>query len=216
MDLDLTELSPAQVYFLMIQTVVPRPVAWVLSDSGEGRHNLAPFSYFNGICSSPPLCMISVGHKKDGSKKDTWRNIEERDDFVLHIGSPEHAGAISATSAGLVHGDSEVDLARLETVPFEGSRLPRVVGPRVAYACRRHRILELGDGPQGVIFGELRAVWIDDAIVDAGAERLKIDPMKLDPISRLGGDDYGRLGEVFTVSRPGAQGPGNPAGGLVR
>jgi flavin reductase (DIM6/NTAB) family NADH-FMN oxidoreductase RutF len=203
MHLSFDELSPGQIYHLMIQTIVPRPIAWVLSDNGDDSFNLAPFSYFNGICSAPPLCMISVGHKRDGSKKDTWRNIEERDDYVLHIGSTEHAEMISATSASLPHGDSEITANELSTTPLDGSRLPRLVGPRVAFACRKHRILELGDGPQGVIFGEITAAWIDDAVVLEAGDKPRLDPRKLDPLSRLGGNDYGVLGDVRSVERPG-------------
>jgi len=202
MHLSFTELSPRQIYRLMTQTIVPRPIAWVLSDNGDGGFNLAPFSYFNGICSTPPLCMISVGHKRDGSKKDTWRNIEERADYVLHITSAEHAELVSATAASLPHGESEITASGLSTAPLEGSRLPRVVGPKVALVCRKHRILELGEGPQGVIFGEITAAWIDDEVVLETDGNPLLDPRRLDPLSRLGGNDYGTLGDVRSVERP--------------
>ena len=78
MDIDLAALGPAQVYGLMTQTLIPRPIAWVLSENSDGGLNLAPFSYFNAVCSSPPLVMISVGKKPDGSFKDTRVNIEGR------------------------------------------------------------------------------------------------------------------------------------------
>jgi len=201
-DVDFAALSPARAYHLMIQAIVPRPIAWVLSDHGNGAFNLAPFSYFMGITSDPPLLMISVGHKRDGTRKDTWTNIAERDDFVVHIGSAEHAAAITATAESLPHGESELGLAELETTPLAGSRLPRVVGPRIALACRRHRILELGNRPQGVIVGEIRAAWIDEAVVDTSGEHPRIDPRALDPLARLGGDDYAILGDVRTVTRP--------------
>ena len=203
MNVDFQDLTQGQIYHLMIQTIVPRPIAWVLSDSGGGSWNLAPFSYFNGISSAPPLCMLSIGHKKDGSRKDTWVNIDERQDFVVHISSSEHADSVTASSRSLDHGESEVELGGLQTVPFEGSRLPRLVGPRVAFACRKHRILELGEGPQGVVFGEIHAAWLDDSIVRQQDGRLRVDAVALDPLARLGGEEYASLGDVFVVKRPG-------------
>ena len=202
MDVLFSKLSPSQVYHCMIQLIVPRPVAWVLSDSGGECWNLAPFSYFNGISSAPPLCMLSIGHKPDGARKDTWINIDERDEFVVHISSPPLAEDVSRSAAALPHGASEVDAGGLQLAAFPGQRLPRVVGPKAALFCRKHRIVELGDGPQGVIFGEIQAAWLDDAIAANDGSRLRVDAQELDPLARLGGDDYAGLGEVFTVARP--------------
>jgi flavin reductase (DIM6/NTAB) family NADH-FMN oxidoreductase RutF len=186
----------------MIQVIVPRPVAWVLSDSGQQRWNLAPFSYFNGIASRPPLCMLSIGHKPDGARKDTWVNIDEREEFVVHIASPAMAVAVSESAASLPHGVSEVEVADLQLAAFPGQRLPRVVGPKVALFCRKHRIVEIGAAPQAVVFGEIAAAWLDDAIVTREGSRLRIDARALDPLARLGGDDYAGLGPPFTVERP--------------
>ena len=78
MEIDLDSLSANGVYHTLTRTVIPRPVAWVLSENAGGDYNLAPFSYFNAICSDPPLIMISVGKKPDGSSKDTRVNITAR------------------------------------------------------------------------------------------------------------------------------------------
>ena len=79
MILDLSELKPAQVYFQMIQTLVPRPIAWVLSEIEQNKYNLAPFSYFNAVCSDPPLIMLSVGKKPDGSYTYVQYNAKDSD-----------------------------------------------------------------------------------------------------------------------------------------
>lgn len=202
MNLQFSQLTPSQVYHCMIQVIVPRPVAWVLSDSGHERWNLAPFSYFTGVSSAPPICMLSIGHKPDGSRKDTWTNIDQRDEFVIHISSPALAEDVSRSAASLPHGASEVEVGNLLLAAFPGQRLPRVVGPKVALFCRKHRIVEIGDGPQAVIFGEISAAWLDDAVVTSDGSRLRIDAQQLDPLARLGGDDYAGLGSVFSVERP--------------
>ncbi len=146
MYIDLSELSPNQVYYSMIQTLVPRPVAWVLSDngtrsaSGAASYNLAPFSYFTGISSKPPTIMISVGKKPDGSFKDTRVNIEARGQFVVHIAHRELAPSVTESSRTLAHGESELDRLDLDLADFADFRLPRIAGCRVAMATDR-RIL---------------------------------------------------------------------------
>lgn len=201
MNFDLSELSPNRVYYTMIQTLVPRPVAWVLSDNGNECFNLAPFSYFNGVASDPPLLMISVGKKPDGSLKDTRTNIIERNEFVIHIAHREMAPLVTETSRVLPAGESELDNVNLETVPFGDFRLPRLKDCRVALACERYRVDDITP-TQAMILGEVKAIYVDDAVItedDKG--RAKIHADKIDPITRLGGDEYGLFGGVVNVPR---------------
>ena len=121
MIINLSDLKPAQVYFQMIQTLIPRPIAWVLSEIDPGKYNLAPFSYFNAVCSNPPLIMLSVGKKPDGGHKDTRVNIEQRNDFVVHIAHREVLDDLNQSSATLDANTSEVDLLGIETTAFDGS-----------------------------------------------------------------------------------------------
>jgi flavin reductase (DIM6/NTAB) family NADH-FMN oxidoreductase RutF len=203
MILDLDELAPNQTYFQMIQTLIPRPIAWVLTEHGNGSLNLAPFSYFTAVCAQPPLVMISVGHKPDGSVKDTRANIEERGDFVIHIAHCQMLEALNASSATLAADVSEIDELGLATVPFAGSRLPRLAEARVAYACECYDIQEIGPGKQSLIFGRIRHIYLDDGIVDTSVEgRIKVDAGKLDPIARLGASEYATLSEVVSLKRP--------------
>jgi flavin reductase (DIM6/NTAB) family NADH-FMN oxidoreductase RutF len=203
MILDLDELAPNQTYFQMIQTLIPRPIAWVLSENAGGSYNLAPFSYFTAVCAEPPLVMISLGHKPDGSLKDTRVNIEQRGDFVIHIAHREMLEAMNASSATLAAGVSEVEQLGLETTAFAGSRLPRLADARVAYACERYEIREIGPGRQSLIFGRVKHIYLDDGIVDISLEgRIKVDAERLDPIARLGGSEYAMLSEVIRLKRP--------------
>ena len=201
--INLETLSPSQAYFTLIQTLVPRPIAWVLSENPLGDFNLAPFSFFTAVCSDPPLILISVGRKPGGDPKDTRVNIEFRNDFVVMIPHGDLLEAMNASSATLPAGASEVTRLGLQTVGFEGSRLPRLAQCRVAYACRRHEILEVGNGPQSLILGRVGAVYIDDAVVDADAAgRIKVHADRLDPIGRLGAGEYALLGEIRRLARP--------------
>ncbi|MBY4675308.1 flavin reductase family protein [Marinobacterium sp. CAU 1594] len=202
MNLDVTEMTRNQVYFTMIQTIVPRPVAWVLSEHGNGEYNLAPFSYFAPVCSDPPMVMISLGHKPDGSLKDTYRNILERQHFVIHLAHRELAEAVTRSARVLPEGESELALIGMETVPFEGSPLPRLAAARVALSCRLHEVKEVGNGPQYLVFGLVERIWLDDAVVGQDAKgRTKVHADRIDPIGRLGGNEYVTFGEIVDIPR---------------
>ena len=202
MFVDFQKLTGTQAYFALTQSVIPRPIAWVLSDNGNGSYNLAPFSFFNAICGDPPLVMISVGRKAEGDRKDTWVNIDERNDFVIHILPGAMAQPMVDSAASLPHGESEVTLLNLKTQVVEGQRLPRVVGPRIAMFCTKHVIHEVGNEPQGMILGQVRSMFIEDDTATLRDGRLTIDAKKVDPLARLGGNDYVRFGEIASYKRP--------------
>src|SRR5271170_178191 len=123
--IDCSEYSRDQIYFLMIQLVIPRPIAWVLSDNGDRTYNLAPFSFFNAITSNPPILMLAAGWKDEGTRKDTWVNISERSHFVVHIPSAEQVNDVSVSSAVLPHGVSEADQFHIPLENVEGWVLPK-------------------------------------------------------------------------------------------
>ena len=202
MFIDFASLSTGKVYNTMIQTVLPRPVAWVLSENDNSTFNVAPFSYFNAISSDPPLLMLSIGKKPDGSLKDTRLNIIERNEFVVHIAHKDQAACVTETSRTLVYGESEIERVDLSLADFDGFRLPRINECRIAFACERYRVEDITQ-TQAMILGLVKKVYIDDSVVELDElNRLKIFATKVDPIMRLGGDDYGTLGEIITVPRP--------------
>ena len=201
--IDFTHLSPNQVYFNLIQSLIPRPIAWVLSENAQGSYNLAPFSYFSAVCSDPPLLMLSVGKKPDGSHKDTRANIEQRREFVVHIAHRELLEPLNASSATLPAEVSEVEQLGLATTALDGFRLPRLAYCRIAYACECHEIQEIGGTPQSLIFGRISAMYLDDTICSQDPKgRLKIDAQRLDPLGRLGANEYATLGEIIQLARP--------------
>lgn len=203
MYIDPSAQSPSQTYFQLTQTVIPRPVAWILSENEDGSHNLAPFSYFNAVCSDPPLLMVSIGKKPDGAPKDTRVNIEQRRKFVIHIAHVDMAQAVTDSSAGFAAGESEVEQLGLNTVPFEGFDLPRLADCRIAYACECYQIQEVGNTQQAMILGEVKAIYLDDDVVGEDAKgRMKVLAEKVNPLGRLGGDEYVTFGEILSIPRP--------------
>ncbi len=208
MYIDFTAETPSQRYFTMTQSVLPRPIAWVLSDNGDANtdknsYNLAPFSYFNAICSDPPLLMISIGHKPNGDDKDTAVNIGERKQFVVHIPHREQAAMVTETSRTLAHGDSELDRVGLKLVEFQGFDLPRLADCRLAYACELYQVQHIGNGPHTLIFGEIKTLYVDEAVVVTDANgRRKLNAAAIDPLARLGSSEYGVLGQILDIPRP--------------
>ena len=197
------QLSTDNIYFTMTQIVIPRPVAWVLTDNGNRKFNLAPYSYFNAVCSEPPLILISAGKKPDGSFKDTRINIENRKHFVVHIAHRELAEPMTQTSRTLPHGESELDWVDLKLAEFTGFSLPRLADCRIAMACDLYEIKEVGSLPQSLIFGRVKSVYLDDSVCEEDARgRLKIHADRVDPIGRLGGSEYVTFGRIISIPRP--------------
>lgn len=202
MHIDLSTLAPASVYATLTQTIVPRPIAWVISRNESGSLNLAPFSYFTAVASDPPTVVVSVGKHADGRPKDTRRNVQARHDFVVNIAHADMAEAMTASSASLAPDDSEIDACSLETAAMPGSSVPRLAACRVAYACRYEHAVEVG--AMAVLFARLTDVWLDPSVVTEDAKgRLKVDAATLDPLGRLGGGEYLTAGDVIDIERPG-------------
>ena len=182
----------------MTQAVIPRPIAWVLSDHGNGKLNLAPFSYFNAVCSSPPILSISIGHKKCGAKKDTWINIEERSHFVVHIPRFEDVDPLLQSAHSLDHGVSEVEACKLGLVPFKGSPLPRLESAPIAFYCEKHSIIPIGDGPQGLVLGRIHLVYLSDEVALPGEDSPVplVSAKAINPLARLGANGFASIDEM--------------------
>ncbi|MFT5658487.1 MAG: flavin reductase (DIM6/NTAB) family NADH-FMN oxidoreductase RutF [Gammaproteobacteria bacterium] len=203
MYIKLDELSASKTYFTMTQTIMPRPIAWILSENADASLNLAPFSYFNAVCSDPPLVMVSIGLQEDGSEKDTLRNIRERPQFVIHIASSSQLEALNQSSATLPPGESEVLASELSTTPFAGYHLPRLSDCKIAMMCERHQIQTIGNNSQALVFGEVKEIYVDDTCAEVNEKgRLKVHADKIQPLARLGGGEFVSFGDILTARRP--------------
>lgn len=203
MNVNLSELSANQIYHLVTQSLIPRPIAWVLTDSGQKNYNLAPFSYFTAVTSAPPLLMFSVGKKPNGDDKDTVVNVKKNKKMVIHISSAEHYQAVTESAATLDHGISEVDISGLELKEFVDFDLPRLADCPIAFACTLYEIQHIGDVPQTLVFAQIESIYIDDEVSkldDKGRVTILAD--KVNPLSRLGAAQYADLGKIISQARP--------------
>jgi flavin reductase (DIM6/NTAB) family NADH-FMN oxidoreductase RutF len=197
MQIDLSTLNPGHIYALMTQVLIPRPIAWVLSDNGNGEFNLAPFSYFTGISSKPPLLMLSIGKKQDGSGKDTLSNIENRDHFVVHIPAVKQSKEVTASAEPLPAGESEVNKLGLELTNLTDFSLPRLKSCQLAMACTRHQIIRLEGVDQSMVIGRIKSIYVADEVANVSDNgRMTISSLNVDPLCRLGPTEYASLGKT--------------------
>ncbi|RTE87263.1 MULTISPECIES: flavin reductase family protein [Gammaproteobacteria] len=208
--IDFSEYSSSQRYHIMTQTIIPRPIAWVLTQHEQGHYNIAPFSYFTAVSSDPALIAFSVGNKDGDAPKDTKANLVEGSLLVVHIPNVEQAQSVTDTAKTLPAEQSELDVAEIELVDFEDFALPRIDKAPVALACRVHQKIQIKGAPQTLIMAEIVKVYVDDAAcnvteVSRGGEtkeRLEIDAQVINPLARLGAANYAGLTAPFKIKRP--------------
>ncbi len=178
--------------------VAPRPIGWISSLDKDGKPNLAPYSFFNGIGDTPPMVMFS-----STGFKDTAANVEETGEFVCNMASYDLRDAMNVSSAALPHGVSEFERAGLEMAPSRLVKAPRVAAAYTALECRHLKTLRMqdldgNDTNSWVVFGQVVAVHIDDRVMVDGM----LDLTKVRPLSRLGYKDYAVVEELFQMERP--------------
>ena len=197
---DLSTLDQAAIYRLMIDCIVPRPIALVSTRSPAGVGNLAPFSFFNGVGSNPPTLVFSVSRKRDGTKKDTLLNIESTRQFVVNVSSEWMAGPMHQSSANYPYGVDEMEKVGLTPLPSVKVTPPRVAESAVQMECELHSFHEVGGpvaGASTLVIGKILLIHLADRAYQNG--HVLIDELK--PISRLGGDAYGLVSGIFEIPR---------------
>lgn len=181
-----------RMYPLLTATVVPRPIAWISTRSAAGVGNLAPHSFYTVACANPPIVQFtSVGDK------DTLRNVRETGEFVINLAAAPMVDSINSSSAPF---DPDVDEAEALGVRLEPSRtvsVPRVADAPTSIECRLHSVIELGDST--VVLGDVLALTVLSSAL--GADGLP-DMSALQPVSRLGRDEWGHPPAVFVLERP--------------
>ena len=203
---DFAGLPAAQRYRLLTSTIVPRPIAWVVSLDPTGRRNAAPFSFFNAFGDDPPVVCLGIGRRQSGShpapRKDTAANIRASGEFVVCLVTEALMRSMHVTAMEFEAGVDEIAEAGLATKPSVRVAPPRIADSPVALECRLHSLVEFGTA-QSLIVGEVLALHVrDDAVLDA--ETCRIDTARLGLIGRgYGPDGYIRTAGpgVFTEAR---------------
>jgi flavin reductase (DIM6/NTAB) family NADH-FMN oxidoreductase RutF len=197
---DIEAMSKGDSYKLLASVILPRPIAWVVSQAEDGSINAAPFSFFNIISAAPPLVAISFGDAPDRKGKDTLAHIRTKGEFVVNLVSEELAEAMNITATDAPRGTDETKLAGLALAPSAVIDVPRIAESPVAVECRLFQVIEPG-GSNTIVLGRIvYAHVMTEAFEDL--ERLHIDPHRLKLIGRMhGAGGYCRTRDIFTIAR---------------
>jgi flavin reductase (DIM6/NTAB) family NADH-FMN oxidoreductase RutF len=190
---NVNDLTGQELEHLVNSLVVPRPIAWLSTLNKQGVGNLAPFSYFNVVSSSPPVVMVSFSPK---GKKDSLANIRESGEFVVNVATHHLRHTMVGSAADLDHGVDEAEALGLATIGSVTVAPPRIADASAALECRLHAVVPVFDST--VVLGLVQQVHVDDAVIRDG----RVLPELLSPVSRLGGSLYATVTSTYKIARP--------------
>ena len=197
---DFETLAAQDRYKLLCASVVPRPIAWVVTQDLNGVRNAAPYSFFNVFANDPAVMVIGIGGRRPGDSKDTGANISATGQFVVNMVDEANAKAMNVTAIDFPPEIDEIAEAGLTTLPSTKVKPPRIAESPVAFECERMMSLEL-NVDRVLVVGRVLAMHVrDDCVLDAA--RCHIDTPKLDLIGRLHGAGwYSRIADRFEMPR---------------
>ena len=186
---DYARTDPTTNYKLMSQTIIPRPIAWIVTENG-GIVNAAPFSYFTGLSSQPPTMVVSIGHKADGTPKDTLRNLRETGRCTLCLATPRMVRKLHYSSKALGSDESETEIFDIGMRRVVEGFPPMITDVPVAFFCTLFQEVDLPGSKTIPVILKIESQYVDDAAI-TDSKRLTID---FDPLARVG-TAYAKLGE---------------------
>jgi len=184
------QMEPGAFYRVLNSVVVPRPIAWVVTRSAAGVHNLAPHSFYTVACVDPPIVQFtSVG------RKDSLVNAEATGDFTVNLTPESMFEQANATGTDFPPEESEAEHTGVRLEPSETVAAMRVAQSPVSLECTLHSTLRLGDST--VVLGQVRHIAVHTTAVQDGRPRIE----HLRPLARLGGNEWSTIGEVKEIRR---------------
>ena len=179
----------------MAQTIIPRPIAWVVTED-NGVVNIAPFSYFIGLSSDPASVLVSVGHKADGTPKDTLANLRKHKKCTICMVEEKDLEKMHFSSKGLAKEVSEAEMFDIETTPLVEGYPPMIKSVPTAYFCELNQEIDLGGGSTIPLVLNVKQIFVNDEVI-TDKERLTI---AFKPVARIG-KSYAFLGEEIEAPK---------------
>ena len=201
MEFDPDIIDQKAIYKLLTGAIIPRPIGWISSISKDGIPNLAPFSFFNAVGEDPPHVLFSTV-RPNNSNKDTLNNVLETGQFVVNMVVEEIVEQMNATSQPVAPEIDEFELTGLTPIPSVKINVPRVKESPITMECElvHHYTLEENkNGGATIIIGRVVMFHFDESIL---LDDFKINMETYNPVSRLAGANYSKLGEIFSIKRP--------------
>jgi len=201
--IDPKELSPMKLQGYLQSAIAPRPIAFASTIDKNGKPNLSPFSFFNIFSSNPPILVFSPARRvRNNTTKHTLINCEETRQVVINVVNFDIVQQMSLSSTEYPDGVNEFAKSGLTPIPSEMVKPYRVAESPVQFECKVNQIIALGTegGAGNMIICEVVKMHINEAVLDVEGN---IDPMKIDLVSRLGGNWYSRANQgLFEVEKP--------------
>lgn len=201
--IDPKAVSTAALHGYMLGAVTPRPIAFASTIDAMGNVNLSPFSFFNVFSANPPIMIFSPARRgRDNTTKHTYENVLQVKQVVINIVNYDIVQQMSLSSTEYGKGVNEFEKAGLTPLASQTIKPPRVAESPVQFECKVNEVVSLGTqgGAGNLVICEVLKMHIDEAILDTNGN---IDPVKLDAVSRMGGNWYGRAKEgMFEVPKP--------------
>jgi flavin reductase (DIM6/NTAB) family NADH-FMN oxidoreductase RutF len=201
--IDPKELSPMKLQGYLQSAIAPRPIAFASTIDKNGKPNLSPFSFFNIFSSNPPILVFSPARRvRNNTTKHTLINCEETRQVVINVVNFDIVQQMSLSSTEYPDGVNEFAKSGLTPIPSEIVKPYRVAESPVQFECKVNQIIPLGTegGAGNMIICEVVKMHINEAVLDSEGN---IDPMKIDLVSRLGGNWYSRANQgLFEVEKP--------------
>ncbi len=198
MEFDFEALPRETRYKLLCAFVAPRPIALVTTVSTEGIGNAAPMSFFNVFGDEPPLVIIGIRARPDGSPKDTTKNIKETGEFVVHMVDRSIADAMITCGIAFPAGEDEIQYTDLLVGPSQKVKPKRILGAPAAMECRLTQTVEYVN--RSIIFGEVVHMRVKDDCIDPKTLYVNDDAYR--PLARLHGDYYITAENIFEMPLP--------------
>lgn len=187
-------------YQLMVSSILPRPIAWISTRNADGLANLAPYSFFTVASCNPPVLAITQVNPRDRAAKDTLNNLRETGECVVNIVSADLSAQMNASCADYPPHVSEFEVVGIERCASKTVEVPGVAAARVRYECKLRDVVQVSDKPGGgqMMLLDVLCIAVDETVLQEQA----IISSRLNAIGKMGGDEYNRTDETFSMARP--------------
>jgi flavin reductase (DIM6/NTAB) family NADH-FMN oxidoreductase RutF len=210
MQFNMETLTPAERYKLLVNTITPRPIAWVVTRDAQGCRNAAPYSFFNAMGADPALVVVGMGAdgvRQGELQKDSLRAIRETGEFTIALVCEADAEKMVLTATDAPAGVDELELAGIETRPASKIAAPLIASSPVNFECKLWQFIETekdGGPGGGIVLGEVLAMHIDDRVLGQEDGKLRIDAPAMNLLGRAHGAGwYWRGSDQVKIDRVG-------------
>ncbi|MDG1719422.1 MAG: flavin reductase family protein [Flavobacteriales bacterium] len=192
------------LYQYLSAAITPRPIAFVSTIDANGNKNLSPFSFFNVFSINPPILIFSpVRRVRNNTSKHTLDNVHQIKECVISLVTKEIGQQVSLSSCDFDAETNEFEKAGFTEVTSDLITPPRIKESPINFECKVTDIINLGDegGAGTLVLCKVLKMHIEEDILD---DNNAIDPFKLNIVSRLGSNWYGKTTKesLYKITKP--------------